>query len=246
MGRNLARWAQSKMPEDHDMDGLTPTDVLQFEGFRLDRAGGCLTRLDGSAVAEPVALGSRALDVLALLAERQGQLVTKDEIMTAAWPGTAVEEGNLTVQISALRRVLDQGRAQGSCIQTVSGRGYRFIARVTRGDAGGAAPISSFGNGSGTPIAVDGQPEARSAAFRTNALSPTRHSGGLIALGARSSPGVAGALCLITAVAAALDWRSLSCWHDHSAPRVSIVVLPFTNLGNNPDQQYFADALPRI
>ena len=127
------------------MDGLGSANILHFEEFRFDRAGGCLTRLDGPGVSEPVALGSRALGVLALLAERQGQLVTKDEIMAAVWPGTAVEEGNLTVQISALRRVLDQGRAQGSCIQTASGRGYRFIARVTRGDAGGAAPISLAG-----------------------------------------------------------------------------------------------------
>ena len=122
------------MPGDRQMDGLGSADVLQFEGFRFDRAGGCLTRFDGPGVAEPIALGSRALDALALLAERQRQLVTKDEIMAAVWPGTAVEEGNLTVQISALRRVLDQGRAQGSCIQTVPGRGYRFVAPVTRGD----------------------------------------------------------------------------------------------------------------
>src|SRR6516162_4101951 len=142
------------MPGDHDMDGLGLASILQFEGFRFDRAGGCLTRLDGPGVAEPVALGSRALGVLALLAERQGQLVTKDEIMTAVWPGTAVEEGNLTVQISALRRALDQGRAQGSCIQTVPGRGYRFVAPVTRGDAGAEAPISSFGNGSGGSVAA--------------------------------------------------------------------------------------------
>src|SRR6516162_7873884 len=133
------------MPGDHDMDGLGSAEFLQFEGFRFDRAGGCLTRLDGPGVAEPVALGSRALDVLALLAQRQGQLVTKDEIMKAVWPGMAVEEGNLTVQISALRRVLDRDRAQGSCIQTVPGRGYRFVAPVTWGDALAAAPISSFG-----------------------------------------------------------------------------------------------------
>ena len=52
--------------------------------------------------------------------------------MRAAWPGTVVEEGNLTVQISALRRILDAGTQGESCIQTVSGRGYRFVPRVTR------------------------------------------------------------------------------------------------------------------
>ena len=48
-----------------------------------------------------------------------------------------VEESNLTVQISALRRVLDRGRSEGSCIQTVVGRGYRLVATVTRRDAHG-------------------------------------------------------------------------------------------------------------
>ena len=57
----------------------------------------------------PVAIGSRALDVLSVLIVRHGELVSKDEIMRAVWPGTAVEEHNLTVQISALRRILDAG-----------------------------------------------------------------------------------------------------------------------------------------
>ena len=52
--------------------------------------------------------------------------------MAAVWPGTAVEDSNLNVQIAALRRVLDEGRTEGSCIQTVRGRGYRFTAPVTR------------------------------------------------------------------------------------------------------------------
>ena len=163
--------------------------------------------------------------------------MTKDEIMAAVWPGTAVEEGNLTVQISTLRRALDQGWAQGSCIQTVPGRGYRFVAPVTRGDAGAAAPISSLGNGSGTPIAVDGQPEWRSADFRTNVLSPTPAQRTSHRLRRALVAGVAGGFCLVTAVVAAVDWRSLSRWQDHSAPRLSIVVLPFTNLSNDPDQQ---------
>jgi len=52
--------------------------------------------------------------------------------MAAVWPGTAVEDSNLNVQIAALRRVLDEGRTEGSCIQTVRGRGYRFTAAVAR------------------------------------------------------------------------------------------------------------------
>jgi DNA-binding winged helix-turn-helix (wHTH) protein len=70
--------------------------------------------------------------VLGVLIEGDGDLILKDEIMAAVWLGTVVEDNNLTVQISALRRILDQGRAEGSCIQTVAGRGYRFVAPVTR------------------------------------------------------------------------------------------------------------------
>src|SRR5262245_12106915 len=104
---------------------LARADTLFFEGFRLDRDG--LSRLDEAGVAAPVALGWRALALLGLLARRGGELIPKDEIMQAVWPHTIVEENNLTVQISALRRLLDAGRPQGSCIQNVPGRGYCFV-----------------------------------------------------------------------------------------------------------------------
>jgi len=89
-----------------------------------------------------------------------------------------VEDSNLPVQIRALRRVLDQGRAEGSCLQTVAGRGYRLVATVTRR----AADVVSD-----------------TAAVLTSGAPPL--------------------------------------------PRLSIVVLPFTNLGNDPDQEYFADGI---
>ena len=109
------------------------TDIFLFEEFRLDRQGDGLSRRDKRGVFIPIAVGLRALDVLVALVERSGRLVTKEEIMTAVWGRTVVENANLTVQISALRRVLDQGRSEeGSCIQTVAGRGYRFAAKVTR------------------------------------------------------------------------------------------------------------------
>ena len=113
------------------MDGLGSAEIFLFEGFRVDRRGGGLFRLDGAGVAEPIPLGSRALDLLALLVARHGQLVSKDEIMKAVWSGMAVEEANLTVQVATLRRILDRDREQGSCIQTVAGRGHRFVAPVT-------------------------------------------------------------------------------------------------------------------
>jgi TolB-like protein len=129
-----------------------------FEGFRLDHAG--LSRLGQAESAAPVPLGSRALDLLRLLVERRGQLVSKDEIIETVWQGMAIEEANLTVQVSALRRVLDQGRKE-SCIQTVIGRGYRFIAAITPEDfAATALPLPDKPSIAVLPFAnISGDPE---------------------------------------------------------------------------------------
>jgi adenylate cyclase len=113
------------------MDAHSSSDIRLFGPFRFDRRGG-LFRCTEDGRYLRVSIGSRALAVLEVLTERPGDLVTKDEIMSAAWPGTVVEESNLSVQISTLRRVLDAGSDGGSCIQTLSGRGYRFVLPTTR------------------------------------------------------------------------------------------------------------------
>jgi len=111
---------------------LATTEIFLFDEFRLDRRGEGLSRRDERGVFVPLSVGPRALDVLSMLVERAGQLVTKEEIMATVWRRSVVENANLTVQISALRRVLDQGRSEGSCIQTVAVRGYRLVVPVTR------------------------------------------------------------------------------------------------------------------
>jgi DNA-binding winged helix-turn-helix (wHTH) protein len=77
---------------------------------------------------EPVRIGSRALDVLIVLTAANGDLVTKDELMSRVWPGVVVEENTLHFQISALRKALGPDR---DFIKTISGRGYRFIADIS-------------------------------------------------------------------------------------------------------------------
>src|SRR5262245_42332167 len=114
------------------MDALVTADVYLFEGFRFERRGRGLFRLDKDGAFVPLPIGSRALEVLGILVERSGDLVSRDEIMSAVWPGIVVENSNLPVQIAALRRLLGDGRADSSCIQTLPGRGYRFVAPVTR------------------------------------------------------------------------------------------------------------------
>ncbi|HEY5283333.1 MAG TPA: winged helix-turn-helix domain-containing protein, partial [Polyangia bacterium] len=71
-------------------------------------------------------LGARAFDVLQALIERRQRLVTKEELLDLAWPELVVEENNLQVQISALRKVLGT-----DAIATVAGRGYRFTLETT-------------------------------------------------------------------------------------------------------------------
>jgi adenylate cyclase len=137
------------------MDALAQHEIFLFDGFHLDRRG--LFRRDERDVLTPVAIGGRALDLLRALVERQGEVLSKNEIMTAVWPQTVVEESNLAFQMAALRRVLDPGRTKGSCIQTVARRGYRFAAAVTRVEAEasqGAAAIPQGGAGSLPSVSI--------------------------------------------------------------------------------------------
>jgi TolB-like protein len=95
---------------------------ISFGRFRFDPVRRELCR-DNS----PVRLGSRALDVLYVLASAEGAVVSKDELMARVWSGVVVEENNLHFQISSLRKVLDADGKGESWIVTVPGRGYRLL-----------------------------------------------------------------------------------------------------------------------
>ena len=96
-----------------------------------------------------VELGSRAFDILLVLIEARGALVTKDELLSRVWPDTVVEENNLVVQISALRKVLGEDR---DSIRTVSGRGYRFVAEITSvGETDVKTPVARDTSGEAAP-----------------------------------------------------------------------------------------------
>src|SRR5215472_1995760 len=123
-------WPRPQSRGGAGMAALAADEIYLFEDCRLDQRG--LFRRDERGVFVPVPIGSRALDVLRVLIDARGELVSKDELMVAVWPGTVVEDNNLTVQMSALRWILDHGRTEGSRIQTVAGRGYRFVSPVRR------------------------------------------------------------------------------------------------------------------
>jgi predicted ATPase/DNA-binding winged helix-turn-helix (wHTH) protein len=114
--------------------------VYELGPFRLDTEARVLTH-DGVATA----LGARGVAVLAALVGRAGEYVDKSVIVDAAWPGLVVEEANLAVQISAIRRVLARVPDGEHWIETLARRGYRFVGPVARQPAEGAAPVTSSG-----------------------------------------------------------------------------------------------------
>src|SRR5208282_3842379 len=101
------------------------TAIHAFGPFRLDVAAGILFR--GT---DPVALGQRAVALLQILVEGAGNPISKDRLIEGAWPGLAIEESNLAVQISALRRVFADEPRGDSWIETLPRRGYRYVGPV--------------------------------------------------------------------------------------------------------------------
>jgi predicted ATPase/DNA-binding winged helix-turn-helix (wHTH) protein len=112
-----------------------PDAAISFGPFRLLTETRAL--LEGE---RPVALGSRALEVLIALASRPGELVTKEELVADVWPDVSVDDSNLRAQVAALRKALRDGRDGARYVATVPGRGYRFVSQVSRAARSSARP----------------------------------------------------------------------------------------------------------
>src|SRR5262252_6728091 len=134
-GKSLLRFAEFP---------VIGTEVFQFGDFTLDVGERRL--LQG---AEIVRLPPKSFDVLVALVHEQGRLVTKRDLLTRVWPGTFVEEGILTVHVSALRKAFGDGTAADQWIETVPRAGYRFSGPVSRVRAHAAV-----GGDPGTPVEV--------------------------------------------------------------------------------------------
>src|SRR6266446_5289584 len=225
---------------------------INFAGFQFNVPTRELLRVENGGVLTPISLGSRAADVLLLFLNRPGELIAKNEIMDAVWPDLAVEESNLTVQISALRRVLDSGRNGASCIQTVAGRGYRFVLPLRdaagseidlpacEADALQADAASPLAQGlSATPKPVAGTSPPQSVTAAAQASVGERRAG-------HWRFAVAAMVAVFCSAVVVIHWRSLSS--DGSGlraepRRLSIVALPFVNASGEPKDDDLAAAL---
>lgn len=105
--------------------------VLKFGPYSLFRSQKILREGD-----KTVRLGGRAMDLLIALVERAGDTISRQELLDYAWPNAVVEEINLRVHLSAIRKMLGDGHGSASYIVNVSGRGYKFVAAVTEIESG--------------------------------------------------------------------------------------------------------------
>ncbi|HEV8140771.1 MAG TPA: winged helix-turn-helix domain-containing protein [Pyrinomonadaceae bacterium] len=207
-----------------------PKKVFEFGPFRLDCAERVLLR-DGQTV--PLTL--KAFDVLLVLVEKNGHLVEKDELMNRVWPGSFVEEGNLKVTVSMLRKALDDNQPENRFIETVPRRGYRFVASVRELSTETAEVIVR--ERTTATITVEGGETSARPAERKALVAQERNRRRVWQVG------IAGAAVLGLAIAGLYVWRNRA-----PSPEVkSVAVLPFRPLvAENRDEALelgMADAL---
>jgi TolB-like protein len=129
------------------------TALYKFGPFRLDTAAGILFR--GS---EPIGLGQRAVALLRMLVEGAGTPISKDALIERAWPGLAVEDSNLTVQIAALRRAFAKEPGGKNWIETLPRHGYRYVGPAVVAEEHGAGASAPLQPASAPPLSLPDKP----------------------------------------------------------------------------------------
>ena len=105
-------------------------DIISFGPFRL-----CAAQRSLEKAGSPIHLSARAFDILIVLAEYAGEVVSKKKLMARVWPDVTVEEGNLRFHIAALRKALEDGQSGARYVTTIAGRGYCCVAPISRSNA---------------------------------------------------------------------------------------------------------------
>jgi DNA-binding winged helix-turn-helix (wHTH) protein/TolB-like protein/Flp pilus assembly protein TadD len=202
--------------------------IYEFGSFRLDTTQYRLLRQG-----KVVPLAPKEFDMLLVLIERRGQVVSKDDLLKTVWPDTIVEETNLTVIISALRKALGES-AEEKYIETIPQRGYRFIAPVSEvGDEGAALILHEITQ---ARLVVEEEKKVEDRGWRmedrrSSIARPASLSSRYTLLG----------LLLLVVLAAALSYfwmKSPSPPTEPLATVKSIAVLPFKPLRADESEEY--------
>lgn len=212
-------------------------DCYEFGPFRLDRTERVLFR-DG----QPLTLTAKAFDLLLALVECHGHIIEKEELMSAVWPETAVEESNLTHHISVLRKTLGEGENGQKFIETMPRRGYRFVADVRALKPGDS------------DLAPQGKAEIEAPERDPAAAESMR--GGISSNGKSRAVAPAdlrrrvGAYAFIVLLAAILATGGVYFYKTRSGrnatdktPISALAVMPFVNVSSNPEVEYLSDGV---
>ena len=188
--------------------GQQDNSSYEFGRFRLNVAERVLLR-DG----EFVPLTPKVFDILVTLLESSGQVVSKDDLMKRVWPNTFVEEGNLTQNISLLRKALGETPGGVQFIETVPRRGYRFVGNTTEMSRAAPPPMVS-----------------------AEIPSPT-----VVASGNRRTPAFVLAAGLVVVSIIGLMYFTSKAGNTEAIQ--SIAVLPFVDESADPDAEYINDKI---
>ncbi len=200
--------------------------VYEFGPFQLDTGQRTLTR-DGVEIR----LKPKTLELLQLFVERGNEVISKDQLMEGIWPGAFVEEANLTVHVSQLRKLLAESNGHSLSIETFPKIGYRFTAdvRVVEPDSN----ISQRQNGF--------ELKAEQGDQSSPTVRETPRTG-------RASRWIAVGLALLVAIAGgALAWRSWSGWLDRTTPTITRVpgTEQSSSIALSPNGEYLAHAVSK-
>lgn len=219
--------------------GQQESHNYEFGRFRLKTAERVLLR-----AGEPVPLTPKVFDILITLVEKRGQVVEKDDLMRRVWPTTFVEEGNLTQNISLLRKALGESSSGVQFIETVPRRGYRFVAEINEswGDGeNGAAPA----NGQ-VKIPVNGNGISDLASGNSHSVVapeiPAQPVVAPITTGTRRRTFVVVATVVVLAILGTVYFTGWSKASNSNSIQ-SIAVLPFIDEASDPDAQFINDKI---
>jgi len=217
------------------------TPIYEFGEFRLDSAKRLLKRGGQDAALTP-----KAFDTLLYLVQHNGKIIEKDELMSAVWTDTIVEENNLSQNISILRRTLGEKRGEHRFIATIPGHGFKFVADVLEVSDADMSELGAVATGflSIPPVLAGGlnTKESYPQIITDNQGLETKDNGQTKTDGKRSRFWLG---TILIAAFAGLSFFGFYPWglDKANAPVNSVAVLPFANVGADAELEYLSDGL---